>query len=492
MKTRLILLGIVATAGIVKAQWAGPGASNTTGNIYRSGNVGVGTSGAPAWKLDVLTNGGVDGIMVASPNTGGPDGAVIYLDAAAAGGNKYSIGSLGSGFSSPDNYAGDLDIYNQTSLKSALTIDGPTGNVGINTNAPSAQLHAISNNVAIIGQGAPAYLGSSTGVSGLAMGNGFTGIQTGVRGEAVGGTTNYSGYFRSYSGTAGVTTYGVRSEISAPWNGGTNYAIYGDVMIAHNTGAGPNWAGYFNGDVFTSATSYYSSDRTLKKEINKIENSLGTIRKLNPVNYTFDVEGNPSINLPSQNQYGFISQEIKEVLPEFTKIVIHPAKLDKNGKELSPSREILGLNYQGFIAILTKGIQEQQVQIEAQNKTIDDLQTHFAKLQKQMDGLTGNKTSNPTGINQINNPVDGFALEQNIPNPFSNETLVQYSLPAQIKSASMVVYDLTGKQLKSFPLENGSSSITITSESLSSGIYIYSIVADGKIMDSKRMVVADK
>ena len=57
----------------------------------------------------------------------------------------------------------------------------------------------------------------------------------------------------------------------------------------------------------------------------------------------------------------------------------------------------------------------------------------------------------------------------------------------------MAVYDLTGKQIVTFPInDKGASSITITSEKLAAGIYIYSIVADGKIMDSKRMVVAEK
>lgn len=34
--------------------------------------------------------------------------------------------------------------------------------------------------------------------------------------------------------------------------------------------------------------------------------------------------------------------------------------------------------------------------------------------------------------------------------------------------------------------------MTITSEKLSAGIYLYSIIADGKVMDTRRMIVADK
>jgi myo-inositol-hexaphosphate 3-phosphohydrolase len=66
-------------------------------------------------------------------------------------------------------------------------------------------------------------------------------------------------------------------------------------------------------------------------------------------------------------------------------------------------------------------------------------------------------------------------------------------LPAQVSTASLMVYDLSGKQISSFPItEKGSSSITITSEKLAAGIYIYSVIADGKLLDSKRMIVAQK
>jgi hypothetical protein len=70
---------------------------------------------------------------------------------------------------------------------------------------------------------------------------------------------------------------------------------------------------------------------------------------------------------------------------------------------------------------------------------------------------------------------------------------VKYTLPQSISDAFMAVYDLTGKQITTFPIrDKGTSSLTITSENLAAGIYIYSIVADGKVVDSKRMIVAEK
>lgn len=98
-----------------------------------------------------------------------------------------------------------------------------------------------------------------------------------------------------------------------------------------------------------------------------------------------------------------------------------------------------------------------------------------------------------TGIHSPGSIETGFRMSQNEPNPFAHETVVKYTLPQTVTNAFMVVYDLTGKQITTFPITGkGSSSLIVTSEKLAAGIYIYSIVADGKVMDSKRMIVAEK
>jgi len=83
-------------------------------------------------------------------------------------------------------------------------------------------------------------------------------------------------------------------------------------------------------------------------------------------------------------------------------------------------------------------------------------------------------------------------MEQNTPNPYSEETTIKYNLPQTVTNASMTVYDLTGKQLATFQIEKGNTSITLTAKDLTAGIYLYSFIADGKVLDTKRMVVAGK
>lgn len=83
-------------------------------------------------------------------------------------------------------------------------------------------------------------------------------------------------------------------------------------------------------------------------------------------------------------------------------------------------------------------------------------------------------------------------LSQNVPNPFANETTINYAVPASVGDASIEIYDMVGKKIAAYPLIKGESSLTITPGELAAGMYIYSIVGDGKVMASKRMVVTQR
>ncbi|MEY3187434.1 MAG: hypothetical protein RL675_1264, partial [Bacteroidota bacterium] len=68
-------------------------------------------------------------------------------------------------------------------------------------------------------------------------------------------------------------------------------------------------------------------------------------------------------------EMGFIAQEIQKVLPM---LVTEGSDKDKT----------LSVNYVSLIPLLTKGIQEQQVQISSQQKEIDELKKMVEMLLK--------------------------------------------------------------------------------------------------------------
>lgn len=252
---------------------------------------------------------------------------------------------------------------------------------------------------------------------------------------------------------------------------------------------------------------YTGSDGRFKTNLSEEDvKGIEFIKLLRPVVYNFDTkkfEEFLSKNMPDSikkismsqdfssstalRRTGFIAQEVEKAAKDvnFNFDGVHKP-VDENDN--------YSLAYSQFVVPLVKAVQQQQKMIEDQSKENTDLKSQVTTLQKQMDALLNSKTGSTTGINQANAiGSEGFAMEQNIPNPFNGETTIKYTLPTSVNTAFMAVYDLTGKQITSFPVtEKGNASLTITSEKLAAGIYIYSIVADGKVIDSKRMIVAEK
>ncbi len=92
-------------------------------------------------------------------------------------------------------------------------------------------------------------------------------------------------------------------------------------------------------------------------------------------------------------------------------------------------------------------------------------------------------------INSIN---DEAILFQNFPNPFFENTRIDYYLSDEIQNAVITICNLNGTQLKSIPLNlkrNGN--VIIYGNELNAGMYLYSLIADGKVIDTKRMVLMD-
>jgi hypothetical protein len=132
----------------------------------------------------------------------------------------------------------------------------------------------------------------------------------------------------------------------------------GFVGIANNN---PQYALDIIGDAKISnnvycASIFTTSDVRLKKDVKNLDNGLKTISLLRPVSYL------KKNSMDSKNynikESGFIAQEVRKVLPDLV-------------TEMNDVDKTLIVNYNAIIPILTKAVQEQQVQIEAQQKQID-------------------------------------------------------------------------------------------------------------------------
>jgi photosystem II stability/assembly factor-like uncharacterized protein len=96
------------------------------------------------------------------------------------------------------------------------------------------------------------------------------------------------------------------------------------------------------------------------------------------------------------------------------------------------------------------------------------------------------------GVNLISSEVpNGFKLEQNYPNPFNSITNVKF----QILNSGVIgitVYNISGRELTTLinkKLSPGTYEYRFDAGILSSGIYFYTLFADGKRVDTKKMIL---
>jgi len=106
---------------------------------------------------------------------------------------------------------------------------------------------------------------------------------------------------------------------------------------------------------------------------------------------------------------------------------------------------------------------------------------------------TGGDTTIYTGIENkiISKMPKKFELYQNYPNPFNQSSIinVRCSIGGVVK---LKVYDINGKVVKNLIDEYkaaGTYSIRFDAGSLSSGIYFYSLIVDGIVVDTKKAIL---
>ena len=75
------------------------------------------------------------------------------------------------------------------------------------------------------------------------------------------------------------------------------------------------------------------SDQQFKTNIDTITNATNIIEQLNPKTFFFDTVSTPQIKFGNKRQYGFIAQEVEQILPELVSEHTFPAQYDSLGNQ---------------------------------------------------------------------------------------------------------------------------------------------------------------
>jgi len=245
------------------------------------------------------------------------------------------------------------------------------------------------------------------------------------------------------------------------------------------------------------------SDGRVKKNIKQNVPGLLFINLLQPVTYNLDLTAadkiiaRPSIKdkngktiQPSQIELnarkekeqiiytGFIAQDVEQAAKN---IHYDFSGIDKPDN----SNTLYGLRYGDFVVPLVKAVQELSAQNETLKKENENLEQRVEKLEAMMNVQSASSFNQQ----QVSN-IAIASLSQNSPNPFSNSTIISYSIKQPFSSAKIIITDKNGNALKQINLSNSKAAVTVDASTLSSGAYQYSLYVDGKFIASKQMILS--
>ncbi len=293
--------------------------------------------------------------------------------------------------------------------------------------------------------------------------------------------------------------YGVRGFASKQLEGQKAYGLHGTAA----TGLSDSYAVYSNGDQFsTTMGTWTTSDEQLKTNVTELESALEKILALTPKQYEFNHDAAPQIFLSHGVQYGFIAQELEEVMPDLVRQVSIPAELDSLGNEIYAAAELRAVNYDLLLPFLVGAIKEQQLRIEAQQVQLEEQET---LLSDQLAALTNEQEildrldqlehllalccqAPPSDVEPRNSMInDGTGLQDERilriqPNPFTDHTTLYYQLERGGR-VQLMANSSDGKQLRVLQeaqLEARQYQYEWHTSDLAPGIYYVTLLLDGE------------
>ena len=144
-----------------------------------------------------------------------------------------------------------------------------------------------------------------------------------------------------------------------------------------------------------------------------------------------------------------------------------------------------------MIPILTKALQEHETEMISYKTELEELRTENRELKERFNKLlTAIETSNSDLLKDVIETSE-TSLGQNQPNPFGQSTEITYSLASSVQKANIQIYNMDGKLLGDYPLAKDQKSLKLSANTYDSGVYVYVLIADGKTIGTRRMIISE-
>ena len=307
-------------------------------------------------------------------------------------------------------------------------------NVSIGTRSQGYTTSPNKSSIGVVGEG---YIQNSSGAS------------IGVWGESYGATS------KNFALVGMMGMYNPGAGVYATTEGNLNYFTPG------------TYAAYLVGETYidgciNTLSLYNPSDMRLRENVMPLsqatrgQSPLAKLQNLEVVEYNMKRPSSKEVS--DRLHYGVSAQELQEIYPN----------LVKEGQD-----GYLKVNYVEMVPLLLRSIQE--------------LKQELDEVKGGSEFKTRSANDETPGFSAINT---GNVLYQNNPNPFKEQTVIRFKLADNVQEAAICIFDMTGKTIKKLPISSGMESVSVGGYELGEGMFLYSLVVNGKEIDTKRMIIS--
>ncbi len=427
-------VGVFALAAASGADWCtAVGHSALTSNTSGSSNTAI---GAGALSSNTIGNSNTAcGGNLTNNTKGGSNSAVgnSALRSNTTGGENVAVGNLALYSQSYSNSNSPWSSYNIAVGNYALYA----------TNANASTSEGIKNTAT----GYKAGYTITTGTNNVCLGYWSDASATVTNAAAIGANTTVTASNCMRFGDANVVD----------WGFGTTPGSSRAFEVGTSTSNG-NGAYLTDGGAWTNGSS-----RTFKDNITPIEGKdiLDKIEKLEIARWRYMETEEYHIGPFAEDFYQAFQTGLDDK---------HISTIDPSGVALAAIKELI------------KECKEQKEEIKNLQSQIQACCAANASTPNNNGGQL-----NATTIHELE-LTNSSVLFQNFPNPFGEGTTIKYFVPDN-SNAQIIFYDEFGNKLKEFSVvEKGMGQLNLSTMNLAAGVYSYSLVVNGKIVDTKKMV----